>query len=144
MIRIIALAMICVFGAAAQNQTKKIRPTPAKPTQIKPKKPATKKITATPRGRTRRAAVSAPARQSQPTSERYMEIQDALIAKGFLSGPASGKWDQSSVDAFKRFEESQKLKSDGKLDSLALIALGLGPKRESVAGLATRQPESRQ
>jgi hypothetical protein len=140
MIRTILLLAALCLAAPAQNQTKKIRPTPAKPTQVKPKRPASKKVVPTPRSRTRRAAVS---RQLQPTAERFMEIQDALIARGFLAGPSTGKWDATSIDALKRFEQSQKLKPDGKLDSLALIALGLGPKRTPDTGLVTREPEVR-
>jgi hypothetical protein len=67
-----------------------------------------------------------------PTAERYKEIQDALAAKGYLQpDDASGKWDQTSIEALKKFQADQKLDSTGKLDSLSLIALGLGPKYES-------------
>jgi hypothetical protein len=33
------------------------------------------------------------------------------------------------VDALKRFQREQNLTEDGKIGSLSLIALGLGPKR---------------
>jgi hypothetical protein len=67
-----------------------------------------------------------------PTPERYKEIQGALAAKGYL-GPddASGRWDQTSIDAMKKFQADQKLDSTGKINSLSLIALGLGPKHDS-------------
>lgn len=69
--------------------------------------------------------------QQAPTPERYKEIQQALIAKGYLRGEASGQWDTESTDALKRFQADQNLTPDGKLSSLSLIALGLGPKRLS-------------
>ena len=72
-------------------------------------------------------------RQTQPTPDRYKEIQQALVKKGYLSGEPSGVWDQQSIDALRRFQQDQKLESTGKIDSLSLIALGLGPKHETAA-----------
>jgi hypothetical protein len=70
-------------------------------------------------------------RQTQPSEERYKQIQDALAAKGFLDpADAGGKWGQSSMDALKRFQASQNIDATGKVDSLSLIALGLGPKHD--------------
>jgi peptidoglycan hydrolase-like protein with peptidoglycan-binding domain len=70
-----------------------------------------------------------------------MEIQQALIDKGFHSGPPSGKWGSEWVAALKQFQQAQNLKVDGKLGALSLIALGLGPKREPMTQLAGK-PES--
>ena len=71
-------------------------------------------------------------RQLAPTPQRYKEIQDALAAKGYLKPEdANGAWNQASVDALKRFQAGQNLDSTGKINSLSLIALGLGPKRET-------------
>ena len=69
--------------------------------------------------------------QQAPTRERYLEIQRALISRGFLEGPATGTWGADSVSALKKFQASQSLEASGKLDALTLIALGLGPKREA-------------
>lgn len=69
--------------------------------------------------------------QRSPTPERYKEIQEALATKGYLEpGSSSGVWDTSSVAALKKFQQDQNLEPSGKLDSLSLIALGLGPKRD--------------
>jgi len=79
-------------------------------------------------------------RQLQPTPERYHEIQDALVAKGYLRpDQATGNWDQNSIDALKRFQAEQKLDASGKITSMSLIALGLGPKHDS-APLPTPSP----
>jgi peptidoglycan hydrolase-like protein with peptidoglycan-binding domain len=76
-------------------------------------------------------------RQMAPSSERYHEIQDALVAKGYLNREdANGTWNQNSVDALKRFQSEQSLDASGKINSLSLIALGLGPKRETTASAA--------
>lgn len=37
------------------------------------------------------------------------------------------------MEALKRFQADQNLDADGKIGALSLIALGLGPKRESAA-----------
>lgn len=67
--------------------------------------------------------------QAQPTPDRYKEIQQALADKGYFAGAVDGAWGSDSTDALKRFQKDQNLEADGKLGSLALIALGLGPKR---------------
>jgi len=83
------------------------------------------------RGRKGRPAPRRP-RQMAPAPERYQEIQQALVSKGYLKPEeASGVWDQNSSDALKRFQSEQKLPGTGKIDSLSLIALGLGPKHDS-------------
>jgi peptidoglycan hydrolase-like protein with peptidoglycan-binding domain len=68
-------------------------------------------------------------RQQAPTPERYQEIQQALASKGFFQGQVNGQWGPDSIDALKRFQTSQNLMPDGKINSLSLIGLGLGPKR---------------
>lgn len=73
-------------------------------------------------------------RQLAPTPDRYREIQQALVTKGYLTpDEATGAWNQDSVDALKKFQGDQKLDPSGKINSLSLIALGLGPKRDAVA-----------
>ena len=68
--------------------------------------------------------------QRAPTPERYKEIQQALAARGYLKSEPDGSWSTPSVDALKRFQQDQNLQPTGRVDSLSLIALGLGPKRE--------------
>jgi hypothetical protein len=76
-------------------------------------------------------------RQIAPTPERYREIQAALVAKGYLkSEDAGGPWNQTSVDALKNFQTEQNLESTGKINSLSLIALGLGPRHEATPAAA--------
>jgi len=72
-------------------------------------------------------------RQAAPTSDRYREIQQALAARGYLSmEDANGAWGSASMDALKKFQADQALETTGKIDSLSLIALGLGPRHDSV------------
>ena len=105
------------------------------PRQAAPRKPAAAaaRRSATP-GTPKRPTTTWRNRQATPTPERYKEIQEALAAKGYLQPEdASGRWDQASVEALKKFQADQKLDSTGKLNSLSLIALGLGPKYEPPA-----------
>jgi len=86
------------------------------------------------KGSSYKRASSAP-RQQAPSPERYTQIQQALADKGYYKGPVNGTWGPESVEALKKFQSEQKLAPDGKLGSLSIIALGLGPKRETAAVL---------
>jgi peptidoglycan hydrolase-like protein with peptidoglycan-binding domain len=79
---------------------------------------------------------------AQPDSERIREIQSALAAHGYNVEP-TGVWGADTVDALKKFQEAQNitnLSGRGKLDSLTLIALGLGPRRETPPAPAAAMP----
>lgn len=71
-----------------------------------------------------------------PTPERYREIQQALIDKGYYEGEPSGAWGPDCTLALKRFQQDQSLQADGKLGPLTLISLGLGPRREPLGSTA--------
>jgi Putative peptidoglycan binding domain len=72
----------------------------------------------------------APSFQLQPTPDRYKEIQQALADRGYFSGAVDGQWGADSVDALKRFQLEHNTGDDGKINSLSLIQLGLGPARD--------------
>jgi peptidoglycan hydrolase-like protein with peptidoglycan-binding domain len=103
----------------------------------KSKTPANTKAPAAPTARkaSNAAPPAPPVRrgfQLAPTKERYKQIQEALAAKGFLKpSEATGQWTATSIDALKRFQSNQNLDATGKINSLSLIALGLGPKHET-------------
>jgi DNA polymerase III gamma/tau subunit len=81
-------------------------------------------------------------RQQQPEPERIRDIQQALSTRGYPL-EVNGAWDASTVEALKKFQTDQKIENlsgKGKLDSMTLIALGLGPKREPPSGL-TEEPK---
>jgi|SRR3974390_3318141 len=75
--------------------------------------------------------------QTAPTPERISEIQEALGKKGVLEGAPSGKWDDSTTEAVRKFQSSSGLNPTGKLDALTLQKLGLGSE---TAGLAKPTP----
>lgn len=71
--------------------------------------------------------------QAAPTNDRISEIQAALGKSGAYQGDPSGKWDESSVAAMKKFQQQNGLEPSGKLDALSLQKLGLG---SDIAGRA--------
>jgi peptidoglycan hydrolase-like protein with peptidoglycan-binding domain len=75
--------------------------------------------------------------QAAPTPERINEIQSALAKNGAYDGVPSGKWDDSTVDAMKKFQSAHGLNPSGKLDAPTLQKLGLGSE---TAGLAAPTP----
>jgi peptidoglycan hydrolase-like protein with peptidoglycan-binding domain len=79
--------------------------------------------------------------QQQPTQDRYREIQQALADKGYFHGPVDGTWGTDSMDALKRFQTDQNVDADGKISALSLIALGLGPRRDSAAVRSAPSPD---
>jgi len=73
-------------------------------------------------------------RQSTPTPERYKQIEEALCRRGYLSSDqVNGQWNDRSAAALKKFQADQNLVASGKIDSLSLIALGLGPKHQTTS-----------
>lgn len=76
----------------------------------------------------RSARKAGPSYQLHPDPQRYQEIQKVLADKGYFKGEVNGQWGDDSVDALKRFQADKKLPNDGKINSLSLIGLGLGPK----------------
>jgi peptidoglycan hydrolase-like protein with peptidoglycan-binding domain len=71
--------------------------------------------------------------QKVPASERISEIQQALAKDGSFTGTPSGKWDDSTVEAMKRFQADHSLNPSGKLDARTLQKLGLGSQTAGVA-----------
>lgn len=141
-------------GASKTAQKSNVaKPTVAKPAVAKSaaaKPPAvaaktsTSKSTAT--RKTTAAKTTAPPvhryTQQQPTPDRYKEIQQALAERGYFKGQVDGQWGQESVDALKQFQREQKIDEDGKISSLALIALGLGPHRNLPESSSARSTSS--
>jgi peptidoglycan hydrolase-like protein with peptidoglycan-binding domain len=71
--------------------------------------------------------------QTAPTAERISEIQQALGKDGSFSGTPNGKWDDSTVEAMRKFQATHGLNPSGRLDALTLQKLGLGSQTAGVA-----------
>jgi hypothetical protein len=68
--------------------------------------------------------------QEKIDSERAQQIQEALIRAHYLSGEASGTWNQASEDAMRKYQADHGWQSKTVPDSRALISLGLGPSKD--------------
>ena len=64
--------------------------------------------------------------QTAPTADRIREIQTALNRDGALNAEPTGKWDDATTDAMKKFQENHGLNPTGKIDAGTLNKLGLG------------------
>jgi peptidoglycan hydrolase-like protein with peptidoglycan-binding domain len=67
-----------------------------------------------------------PKGQKAPTPDRIREIQSALQREGALNAEPTGKWDDATIAAMKKYQENQGLNPTGKIDALTLNKLGLG------------------
>lgn len=103
---------------AAKKTTSTKAPTKSSKTQSSAKKHSSHKKSARARG------------QQKIDSERAQAIQEALIRQHYLSGEATGMWNQASEDAMRRYQADNGWQSKTVPDSRALIKLGLGPSKD--------------
>jgi peptidoglycan hydrolase-like protein with peptidoglycan-binding domain len=85
-----------------------------------------------------------PGGQQAIDTERCSEIQEALVREHYLSGKPSGKWDDSTQQAMRRYQADQGWQNKSVPDSRALIRLGLGPDHEHLLNpetAMTSQPQ---
>ncbi|HEX5423498.1 MAG TPA: peptidoglycan-binding domain-containing protein [Candidatus Acidoferrales bacterium] len=73
----------------------------------------------------------------KPSAERVTEIQSALARSGYYKADPNGKWDASSIQAMRNFQEDHGLDGTGKIDALSLQKLGLGSE---IAGVDAPRP----
>jgi peptidoglycan hydrolase-like protein with peptidoglycan-binding domain len=111
-----------VFASPAQAQS----PTRKKTT-------SSKAGGATHRKRTSKKSNRRERGQKVPTPDRISEIQQALAKDGSFTGKPNGKWDASTMEATRKFQEAHGLNASGKLDAKTLQQLGLGSQTAGVA-----------
>jgi len=121
-------ASLSVFALPAVSQS---TPSPANKTASSSKPGAAHKSKVSRKSRRRERG------QKAPTPQRISEIQQALAKDGSFTGSPNGKWDASTVDAMRRFQDAHGLNPSGKLDAKTLHLLGLG---SPTAGLAPPLP----
>src|SRR5260370_20066683 len=99
-----------------------------------PKKTVSAKAGGATRGRrTSRRSNRRERGQKVPTPDRISEIQKALAKDGSFTGKPNGKWDASTIEATRKFQEAHGLNASGKLDAQTLQQLGLGSQTARVA-----------
>ena len=132
---ICAVTMTCVLAAATPRQSsgdssKKASST-ASSTKPHSTSSSTKTAHTTSSGKKSSKHKSSRARgQQKIDSERAQEIQEALIREHYLSGEATGKWNDASEAAMRRYQADHGWQSKTVPDSRALISLGLGPSKD--------------
>src|SRR5437773_7141662 len=110
-----------VFASSAQAQA------------ATPKKTSSKAAGASRGKRTSRRSSRRERGQKTPTPGRISEIQQALAKNGSFTGKPNGKWDASTIEATRKFQEAHGLNPTGKLDAKTLQQLGLGSQTAGVA-----------
>ena len=115
---------VCAASAKAQSSTPK-KSTSSKTGSSTHRSKSSKKSSRRERG------------QKAPTTDRISEIQQALAKDGSFAGKPNGKWDDSTVEATRKFQEAHGLNPTGKLDAKTLQQLGLGSE---TAGIAPPMP----
>jgi hypothetical protein len=130
----IVLVLFCTFTIAAATAKRPVARRNVKTASAKGS--AGSRSTKGKRRGKARASAAAPAQhpgQMAPSPERYQQIQQALVAKGYLKSTPTGAWDADSVEALRQFQSANQLEPTGKITAASLIGLGLGP---STAGAA--------
>jgi peptidoglycan hydrolase-like protein with peptidoglycan-binding domain len=114
---------LCYFGVALLLGATPVVSGAGRPAaQSSAQSPAKKKKTSS----SRSARKSKPKGQKAPTPDRIREIQSALQREGASDAPPTGKWDDATVSAMKKYQEGQGLNPTGKIDAQTLNKLGLG------------------
>jgi peptidoglycan hydrolase-like protein with peptidoglycan-binding domain len=94
---------------------------------------SSKAVSASHRRRSPRRSSRRERGQKAPTPDRISEIQKALAKDGSFTGTPNGKWDDSTIEATRKFQEAHGLNPTGKLDAKTLQQLGLGSPTSGVA-----------
>jgi hypothetical protein len=132
------------FGQAKVAPKSAAKKKPNRTSQAAPTSVASsKKSAAKPSGKSaaRSSKTSKKARkqpgQKAPTNDRITEIQTALARDGSFRGSPSGRWDDDTTEAMRKFQAGHGLNPSGKLDAPTLQRLGLGSQ---TAGIAAPTP----
>lgn len=127
----LASSLLLAAGLGVFSVSLQARPVRGKPTRSTSHSSAHKKKSSKSKRRERG--------QQAPTPERITEIQQALAKGGSYAGKPDGKWDDSTTEAMRKFQESHGLNPTGKLDAKTLEQLGLG---SATAGVAAPLPST--
>jgi peptidoglycan hydrolase-like protein with peptidoglycan-binding domain len=133
---LVALTSVLGFAGSANTTTPKkkrhVTKQSAARSRSSVKKSTSTKAAVKRRKAPRKKVQSWRTRQMAPTPDRYRQIQQALVARGYLDQKPTGVWDNESTEALRRFQKDQNLDPSGKVNSLSLIALGLGAKHATI------------
>ncbi len=80
------------------------------------------------RSRRTTARKSSRVNTSKVPTERVLEIQNALIKAGYISGPPSGEYDGATIEAMKQFQSDNGLEKTGRPSAHSLKKLGVSKR----------------
>lgn len=155
---VLLLAGATALAVAARAQTAAPSKPAHKPAAPPAKKRAvanagarrTKRVTPTKGRRRRKETFKVRLARLKLQPERVTEIQRALAQTGYLNQEPTGKWDEPTRSAMRRYQEANGFPSTGLPEAKSIMKLGLGPHplpeeldSTAQAGAATAsQPES--
>lgn len=91
-------------------------------------KPAVKrKVSSRSRPRSRRTSYRYRLARLRLEPQRVQEIQQALIQAGYLKQEPTGRWDDPTRDAMRRYQADHGFPTTGLPEAKSLMKLGLGP-----------------
>jgi peptidoglycan hydrolase-like protein with peptidoglycan-binding domain len=126
----LALAGVLFFTLQARAQDK-IANSPAKKTSSvkkeNPKPTAKREVSSRSRKRSRRISYRYRLARLRLEPQRVQEIQQALIQAGYLKQEPTGRWDEPTRDAMRRYQADHGFPTTGLPEAKSLMKLGLGP-----------------
>jgi len=128
----LALLLICLpaVNASARNDDGSADKSKTATTKKSPPGTNTKSTTHSASSKKRHKKTTRVRGQEKIDPERAQQIQEALIREHYLSGEATGHWNQTTEDALRRYQADNGWQSKTVPDSRALIKLGLGPSKD--------------
>jgi len=63
----------------------------------------------------------------RPEAQRIEEIQQALVKTGYLNAEPTGRWDDQTREAMRRYQADNGFPVTGMPEAKSLMKLGLGP-----------------
>src|SRR5580700_8606698 len=138
LLAVASLALTCSLSANASSSSAAPARNPQQSSASTPAATAKSSATSTKKKKTKHHSSRREPTQKAPTPDRISEIQSALARGGYYQGQPNGKWDSNTIAAMQKFQSSNGLEANGKLDALSLQKLGLG---SDIAGVsAPKQP----
>ena len=131
-IRAVLVALLCglvCWAAESPATTPPKKPASSGTAASKKSSTAAKKSTAHKKKRSGKTA-SKKRGQKAIDSQRAQQIQEALIREHYLDGEPSGRWDDATQSALRRYQADNGWQNKTVPDSRALIKLGLGPNHD--------------
>ena len=139
-----ALLLAGTLSTASAAASKRQATKPASKSKSPVKTSASAKSASSHGKKSRKARTKRVRGQKAIDTQRTQEIQQALIRERMLAGEPTGKWDDATQSALRRYQAQNGWQSKSIPDSRALIKLGLGPNHDHLLNPETAMTMSSQ